>query len=67
MQAGQHRRAAFGQMLLHAGAEGKVRSLGVQQRGEDAGIAAVRIERALQRGDHGRIDDVRLGPRQAQP
>ncbi len=67
VQRAQHLLAGRGQVLLDARAEGEVRPLVVDQRGEQAGVVAMRGERAGQRGDHRRVDEVGLGPREAQP
>ncbi|MCZ7565418.1 MAG: hypothetical protein M5U08_17875 [Burkholderiales bacterium] len=66
VQPAQHRRALPRKVLLDARAEAEVRALGVENRGADRAGLAVLGECRRQRGDHRRIDDVRLGSVQSQ-
>ena len=63
----EHRRALIGQMLLDAGAEAEMRTLGVDQDAAQIRVVAKFLKRFVQRGDHGGIEHIRLRPVEPQP
>src|SRR5574341_731502 len=67
MQPPQHLLAVLRQVLLDACAERKMRPLVIDQRGEQPLVVLVGSKGGGERGDHRRVDQVRLGSCQAQP
>ena len=67
MQPRQHGGALTGQVFLDAGAETKMRSLGIDQRGAELAVAEMLGQRGIERRDHGSIDQIGLRTVQPQP
>jgi len=66
VQRREHGPTAVRQVLLDAGAEAEVRPLGGEQHAAQPPGSGVRGQRGGQRGDHCRVDDVRLRARERQ-
>src|SRR6516165_8488538 len=67
MNSAQHFRAFARQMLLHARAEAEMRSRGIKQDRRNIEVFEMRGECAVERRDHGGIDEVGLGTVQPKP
>src|SRR6266542_5979482 len=66
VNASEHAGAVSGQMLLDARPEAEMRTLGVDQSRRERRVAEMLLQGGVERGDHRRIDQVRLRPVEAQ-
>ena len=67
MEPLQHRGTMCWKMLFHAGAEAEVRPFRIDEDPEQVRVGEVCGQGLVEGGDHGAVDDVGLGPCQAQP